>query len=293
MPERAVSSGVVFTVNSTNSVISLAGSIDYYGFVLPFDTQGEGSLTASYAGTLVVDLQATAIQFPGGSDVYALTNGTWQPATGGTAGSAPADYGGEISESLGFLGSTTGYAAGRNLKFDVTSPWLTLSNSQIDASTVEATFLTNTVPVPSVDFYVTGTGLFNSTNGTTSLVGSSTNGQAFAIFTNTMGLITIIIPLDFTNTVESFGDDLTMILTGKITASAPESAWPLLVGVGLQGPDVILNWPSIAGQTFSVETSSDLYHWTTASGKTATAGNVTTWSATPIGHGQFYRVLMQ
>jgi hypothetical protein len=293
--DLVVASPVAFTLDSTNSVITLSGSVNIpLAGVTPLVEQSPGSLTAHYSGTVLLDLTPPTIQFPGASSIVAQTNGVWQPAAGGVAGSAPADYGGKVIISLGIFGNGTGYAAVRNIKLDLTSLVLTLTNSGFDASWLNVFFLTNAPPAPVLDYQITGTGLVTPSSGASPLHGSLTNSQATAYLTNTAGLLKLVIPVNVTNTT-SFNspNDTTMVLQGQLVATAPASAWPLVVNIGVTGAQVALTWPSVTGQVFTVLSSPDLRNWITNSGTTVVNGNSTSWSASQSGNARFYRVRLQ
>jgi len=285
---------VVFTVDSTNSVITESGQIVISGLTIPFAEQGPGSLTTHYSGTLLVYLAPPALQFPGGSMIVALTNGDWQPAAGGAAGSAPADLGGRIDISLGIFGKGTGFSAGRNIKLDLASQTLALTNSNFDASQLNVSYITNSPPVPTFDFRLTGTGLVTSTNGSTPLAGTFTNGTAAALLESTAGLLKLTIPVNVTNISQFMSpDDTTTVLQGQIIATAPASAWSFPLRIDTSGGQATLTWPSLAGQTFIVKASTNLQDWSNASGNTMVNGNFTTWSTSLSNSRQFYRVQLQ
>src|SRR5436190_24154754 len=105
MLRQAQATPQVFTLDSGQSQITLAGKAA--GFT--FSEQGPGSLTTHYNGPIKIELTASTIRFTGGSAADAQTNGVWQPAPGGGAGSAPADYAGKAS-----IGFGTAYTAMRN-----------------------------------------------------------------------------------------------------------------------------------------------------------------------------------
>ena len=287
-------SPVAFTLDSTNSVIAFSGSVNVplVGTV-PFTEQSAGSLTTHYSGTLLLDLTPPAIQFTGGSAIVARTNGVWQPAAGGVAGSALGDYGGKLTIST-FLGNVTAWAAARNIALDISSPALTLTNSGFDASRLNLIFLTNNPPAPVLDYQVIGNMVIPSSSGSSSLHGSLINSQATAYLTNTAGLLKLVIPVSGTN-VTSFlnPNDTTMLLKGQLVAIAPASAWPLVVNMSVSGEQVALTWASVTGQVFTVLGSPDLRSWTTNSGTTAVGSNTTTWTASQTGNVRFYRVRLQ
>ncbi len=294
VPASPAATPVVFTVDPTNSVMVQSGSIVFSGLTFPFVEQSPGSLTTHYSGTVLLSLTPPAIRFSSGSLVVALTNGVWQPAAGGAAGNAPADSGGKVNINLLFLGSGTGLAAGRNIKLDITSPTLTLANSTFDTTQLAITYLTNIPPAPTMDYRVTGTGLVTSTNGSSGLAGTSTNGQSIDYLTNSAGLLKLIIPVNVTNYSQFANpNDTTMILKGQLVATAPLSAWPLVSTASVSGGQLTLKWVSVAGSTFTVWSSSDLKNWSLATGNTVMNGNLTTWTTSPAGNVRFYKVQLQ
>ena len=294
--DPVAASPVVFTLDSTNSVVAFSGTVNVAVVgTTPFSEQSSGSLTTHYGGSVLVDLTPPAIQITSGSAIVAQTNGSWQPLAGGAAGSAPADYGGKLAYST-ILGNLTAWAAGRNIELSIDSPALTLTNSGFDAAQLTMVFVTNNPPAPVLDYEVIGTGVFQgqSSSGTSPLHGSLTNGPATAYLTNTAGLLKLIIPVNATN-VASFlsPDDTTMVLKGQLVATAPASAWPLVLNIGISGGHVNLTWSSVTGQVFTVLASSNLSNWVTNTGTTVVNGNSTTWSASPSGSARFYRVRLQ
>src|SRR5204863_251388 len=114
----------------------------YQRFVLPklkpsqlHNQQGPGSLTTRYAGTIGTDLSYTTIVFVGGSQIVGVTNGNWEPGPSGVAGTAPANYGGEV---VNFF--VNGKAAVRDILLDLTSGSLTVSNGIFPSQDLEFTF---------------------------------------------------------------------------------------------------------------------------------------------------------
>ena len=77
----------VFTIDPNQSSLTITGSISGTSFV----QQGPGSLTTKYDGTIQATQTAGTIQFTGLSLITAQTNGSWQPLTNGSLGSAPAN----------------------------------------------------------------------------------------------------------------------------------------------------------------------------------------------------------
>src|SRR6516164_4924009 len=107
-------SAQVFTLDAQQSMVTISGSV--VGGVIT--NQGLGSLTTKFGGTIKVSVTGNSLQFTGQSQLLGQTNGSWQPKADGTAGSEPADYGGQVS--LAPLGS--GVAALREIQLDALSP---------------------------------------------------------------------------------------------------------------------------------------------------------------------------
>jgi hypothetical protein len=294
--DLVAASPVAFTLDPTNSVIVLSGKVNVSGVgvvSLTEQSPGSGSLTTHYSGTVLLDLTPPAIQFVGGSDIVAQTNGSWKPLAGGADGNAPADYGGKLTIPVLFLPDAIAWTAVRNITLDITSLALTLTNSGFDASRLNVFFLTNTPPAPVLDYQVIGNLLVPNSSGASPLHGSLTNSQALAYLTNTVGRLKLVIPVNATNTTSLSGNATIMVLKGQLVATAPASAWPLAVNIGVTAGQVTLSWSSVTGQVFTVLGSSDLHNWTTNSGATAVNSNTTTWTASQSGNTRFYRVRLQ
>lgn len=99
-PVQALESRVVpaildFTLIQAQSSIALSGNLAG----LPFTAQGAGSLSSTYTGTIRADINLATNEiffYNDGAVIDGTVTGNWQPAPGGAAGSAPADYGGAV-----------------------------------------------------------------------------------------------------------------------------------------------------------------------------------------------------
>lgn len=288
-PEPTAAAPVTFTIDPARSAVSFSGNLTVPSVgTFTFKTQGAGSLTTSYAGSIVVELAPPNIILPGGSDIRIETNGTWQPAAGGGAGSAPAAYGGEITPPF-----TTSLFAGRNIQFDVTASAALLSNGVFNATNLIVTYLTNATPAPTIDYRVTSSVQGDSTNGTSLLTGSATNVAIGSTLSNSSGELTLTVPVNVTNNLTIGSNPSTTILSGQIVATAPASAWPLLIAISLENGKLTLSWPSLPGQSFTVQTTQNIGQpWSPASGTTNLSGSTTTWTANSLPNSvQFYRVI--
>jgi hypothetical protein len=126
LEERALLSLAIFGLDQPSSVLNLSGTVAG----LNIQQQGNGSLSTTYQGTVVadVDLDGGTITFFGadsGSVAAADISGNWQPQDHGGSGSAPANYGGMVNIPL----SGPGFAAVRNLQVFATSDPLALTTS--------------------------------------------------------------------------------------------------------------------------------------------------------------------
>ncbi|HOP97219.1 MAG TPA: hypothetical protein PL064_05865 [Thermogutta sp.] len=124
----------VFTIDQAQSSLTISGTL----LGNPLQEQAPGSLTTDYFGTIVADVTDTTIEFVGGSEIRANDSGTWQPAEGGEAGSAPANYGAQAS--LLFI---SGVAALRHIVLDVASPPLPITGGTFPSESMTFSFPTN------------------------------------------------------------------------------------------------------------------------------------------------------
>jgi hypothetical protein len=212
-------------LDTNQSSISLSGTFNS----LPLAPQGPGAATATYSGSISVDVNNLAapssIEFLGSSAVAAIT-GQWRPeAGGGPAAGNPgvaqdANYGLQLAG--GALG--TAYAAVRNLQFNVTGgPVAVVAGafpSTQSLNVVSGLFAFNLPPAfmtPPGQDDLAGDVLTNAsaTPSTYSVVGSTA---------------TLRIPI---NIVDQ--DDLTTVYSGQLVATAqiPEPSSLVLIGLTL------------------------------------------------------------
>ncbi|MDW8263198.1 MAG: hypothetical protein RMJ35_11785, partial [Phycisphaerales bacterium] len=150
----ALANPATFTIDPTATTVTISGTLAG----LPITQQGPGSLTTTYFGAIRAELAPGAVRFVQGGNAVANNSGSWQPAPGGAAGSAPANYGGQVN--FGLLG--IGRLAIRNLQVDAFSDPIPLASGSFAAS--QANVIANT-----------GTADFRSTllTGSEDLAGSS------------------------------------------------------------------------------------------------------------------------
>ena len=270
--EGASASPIVFTVDSTQSVIQLSGTVE--GATL--NAQGPGSLTTSLNGTIDADLTASTIQFNTAAGIDAETNGSWQPAVGGNTGTAPADYGGTATVSI-----ITAEAAIRNAVLSLNSTPLTLTGGNFD-STQLIFGLTNS---SSLDYNAGFAG-----KGTEVLNGLSTNSLSDGGTLTTSGttkIITIRISMTFT-----FTGSIPAVLTleGEIVATNAPSALFMINSVGVTNKTLVLTVQNASSQS-ALQSSGNLTTWLPATATMTTNSSGATFFSVPIGtSNSFFRV---
>jgi hypothetical protein len=277
----------LFTVDPGRSQIALSGSLTYntvFGSVsAPITAQGLGSLVTSFAGTVDALVDASTIQFPGGSALGAHINGVWQPAVGGTSGSAPADYGGMARASIPFVGTVTVYAALRNVVLDVTSTVAPVSNGSFASSNLVFIFPTN---APGTIDYNDGIG----DQGSQPLGGNTTNTAAAASsLTVTAGVQTLAIPIQTTYVVGSgnfAGTSLTF--SGQLVAA--RILPPLINSLLVTNQMALLTVTNATAQA-QLLISSNLTTWSAASATVSNAAGLTFFKTPVAGPVAFFRVL--
>jgi hypothetical protein len=281
-----IAAPMTFTLDPTQSTITISGSFQNSGLSIPLMQQSTGSLTTTFGGTLKADVSGSTIQFTGGSVIDAQTNGNWQPLPGGTAGSAPADFGAQG----GITGLVTVKGALRNIVLDATSVALLVTSGSFNSGGIVFGFPTNSTA--SLDYLVTGS---LSASGGKALQGLSTNKvTTTATLTNNGNALTLSISViaDFAFTVIT-ANDAKVTLTGKLVATAA-TAPPLLVSpatVAVVSGTVSFQWQAAPGQTFRVESSTDLQTWATRQTGLTSATSTYTFSGAATGTKEYFRLV--
>jgi hypothetical protein len=273
--DRALAGAVVFTIDSSQSQISLSGKIA--GF--PLTAQGAGSLMTTYSGNINADVAGSTIQFTGSSAIIAKTNGVWQPAIGGASGSALADYGAQAN--LSFFG--TGYGAARNIVLDLTSPLLTLTGTNFDSTALVFSFATSSAS--SFDYNT------SIKQGTLSLTGNSTNSVANGASLTTNGnLMKLVIQINaqFAFTLLTAGDT-PLDLTGQIVATNLMTAPPNISSIVLNNQNVVLTVGNATAQS-QVQISTNLTSWLPASTTVSNYSGSMIFTTPLSGPQSFFRV---
>lgn len=267
---------VVFTVDSSQSQIAAGGTVAGSSF----SAQGAGALTTSYSGTINANLSNSSIQFTDGSTIVAANSGTWQPASGGTSGSAPANYGAKAS----IYGVITVYGALRNIALDVTSPAITITNGGFSSSGLVCSFINGGA---ILDYYSS----IESGSQTLDNVFTNTVATPATLSTNA-GVRTLVIPIDtqFSLTLLST-DDSTVHLAGQIVATnSVAAAIPVIHSLSVTNQSIMVAAENATAES-QLLVSTNLIDWTPATATTTT--NDSGWiifEAPMDGPRAFYRV---
>jgi hypothetical protein len=272
---QATAAPMVFTVDDTQSQISLSGKIAGYALT----TQSAGSLTTTYSGNINADIAGSTIQFTGASAIIAKTSGVWQPAVGGASGSALADYGGKAS--LSFLG--TGYGAARNIVLDLNSPLLTLTDTNFDSTALVFSFASSSAS--AFDYYT------SITHGTLSLTGNSTNSVANGASLTTNGnVLKLVIQINaqFAFTLLNAGDT-PLDLTGQIVATNVLAAPIVISSIALANQQVVLTVEN-ATESSQLQISTNLQAWLPASTTVSNHSGLMIFTTPLSGPQSFFRV---
>ena len=272
----AFSAAVVFTLDESKSSVTASGT------VAGFDVreQDAGSLTASFGGSIRAVLTPTSILFPGGSFVDAKTNGVWQPKPGGEAGTAPADFGGEVSTLLGFIPGSF-----RNIVLDVTSSSLTLTNGAFDASQLAFTFGTNSIASFDYDAGFLGSGSRTLAGlAATNKVGNA----ATLVTTGEVQTLTIKVDSDYAFRAFAANDSL-LQLKGQLVAVRTNS--PLIQSIQIANQQIVLSVEGLGAAPARVESSSDLKTWAERASTATNETGRTVFNLTGAGPIEFYRII--
>ncbi len=269
----------VFTIDTNQTFLTISGSVSGANFA----QQGPGSLTTKFTGTVQLTQTGSTVQFTGLSVIDALTNGSWQPLSGGAAGSAPADFGATASPLGGLV---TVVAAMRSVVFDVTSPVIPLTGNQFGATNLLFKFSTNAASV--LDYRATGVA---PAQGTKALTQTATNNiSSLGALTNSGNQQVLFVPVNtqFIFTLASANDTI-VNLAGQLVATR-SAATPLLVQSATVSNQVVtLKWQSTANQSFQVQSTTNFSSWQTNA--TVTSGTTSySWTGTNTASRAFYRL---
>jgi hypothetical protein len=203
----------VYDIVTSQSSIAISGTVTSATLgTAPIEQQAPGSLLTNYMGTIRTDRGPNTIQFLAGSTVDANVNGNWQPLADGSAGTAPADYGGRAQFNV----FATLYFAARDAVGDLASGLLAMSGGDFDLSTTTFSFLQGSVAYRDSPF--------GTTFGARSLVGESSTLSGTASLTTEMqvggSLETLSIPISSSVAIAAGDGFVNLTLTGQLVATA-------------------------------------------------------------------------
>jgi len=232
-------------VDPAKSAITLSGTVEISGTVVPLQEQGANSLVANYTGTIPVDVTAGNIRFISGATLQALEPNDWRPGLGGVDGVAKASYAAKASVTI-FIFSVNAFAASRNVVLDASSVSLPLTAGKFRGVDIDFKFADTANS--TLDFQASG---FVSAKGTKLLSGILTNRVAsMGSFEGPAGDEALTIPVDATFGFEAASDEgivvkFQLAFKGQIVAKRaavveePRVAFALPATPG--GP-ISLNW---------------------------------------------------
>ena len=240
-----------FTLDQAQSVLTLSGT--FSGFTI--EQQGPGSLTTHYTGTIETDLSDTTIAFVSGSQIAGVTNGNWEPETNGVAGTAPANYGGEV---VNFF--VNGKAAVRDVLLDVTSGDLTVTNGLFLSQGLEFTFPSIAATAFDYTYAILGG---SPGSGRQPFTGMLTNTVITNATLNPQGAeLVLTIPVDIAGTASvQSPNDLQYRLRGQLVARAATSVPLLIDSFQTSSGQLGFTIATTPGRSFTILASTNLTDW--------------------------------
>ena len=239
-----------FTIDQTQSVLTMSGTFSG----LTIEQQSPGSLTTHYRGTIETDLSDAGIAFVGGSQILGVTNGNWEPGTNGVAGSAPANYGGQVVNIF-----VNGRAAVREVLLVLASNSLVVSNGVFPSQGLEFTF-----PLTAATaFDYSYSSPLGSGTGRQPFTGTLTNAVNTNVTLNSLGAeLVLTIPVDIAgaSSVQS-PNDLQYRLRGQLVAKAAASAPLRINSFQLTSGQLGFTMATTPGQSFTIQASTNLTDW--------------------------------
>lgn len=209
LPLRASATLHLFRITPTATSLALQGSTG----TGVWQEQGPGSLTATFQGWLVVDIQPSSLQIVSGSGLVAYQTNSWQPGPLGSVTSTPAAYGAQTVVGSGITANNMTVAL-RNLAFEVRSPPVTTDNGPIDAS--EAGF-TISDPSSTLDYRANGLVVLRGNRALDGL--NATNAGGAMTLSIAAEVQTLTIPVDISFTTQVLApDDTTLHFIGTLVA---------------------------------------------------------------------------
>lgn len=251
IPGPAFSELTSFTVDSTQSVLTVSASLTTPLGTIQLQPQGPGSLTTTYEGTVKADVTAASIEFVGGSAVRGQNNGDWEPGLGGAAGTALANYGGQADNSL-----LSAKAAMREILVDLQSGPLTITAGTFPAEALVFGFPSNATSVLDYSY----DSIAGSDSGSYNLTSYSTNSIGATGSLARMGNeLVLTIPVHYSgHGTLIFSDDLAYTLDGQLVARATAAAPPLRIGLNISADQLVLAINTEIGSKYTILSATNL-----------------------------------
>jgi hypothetical protein len=208
-PMRVMATLHLFLIDSSATSLALQGSTG----TGVWQEQGPGSLTATFQGWLVVDLQASSMQIVFGSGMVADQTNSWQPGPLGSVTPTPASYGAKTVIGSEITANNVTVAL-RNLTFEVLSPQLTTDNGPIEASSVSLTIPDHN---STLDYQANGLVVLRGSRALGGLNATNAGGTMTLSIAAEVQTLTIPIDVSFTSQVLAT-NDTTLHFTGTLVA---------------------------------------------------------------------------
>jgi len=271
---------VTFNLNPAQSTITISGSTSGAAF----QEQGPGSMTTGFSGSLQAEVTSTTIQFLAGSLIDARTNGVWAPLPDGSSGTAAADFGAHAANGL-----ADASAALRNFILTPTSPVIPLAAGSFNSGSLAFEF--PAAGTASLDYRVTG---LVAAHGSEPLQTRATNNvTTAATLVDQGGTQTLTLPVKATFLFDLLSaGDTPVTITGSLVGV--RAASPVVVfnagSITVNGSALSLQWQAAAGQTFRVESSTNLVNWTNRATNITSGSTSYSWSGTASGPKEYFRL---
>jgi hypothetical protein len=270
---------VQFTIDSALTQVTMSGT----AAGLTIAEQGPGSLTTSFEGNVVAEVNDDSLRFVGGGRIEGVTNGDWSPMAFGETGTEPADFGARAGSGL-----ISGTGALRDLLLDLESETaVPLNQGEFNADGLLFRFPED---APSAfDYRVT---VFLSTeSGRELLAGYATNQITTAGTLTTQGNTQILhIPIEASIVFELLNPaDSTLTITGQMRATRELEPTQGIVIESIHVEDGTLTfaWTGAPQVAVEIQGTSDLEEWT----KVADVPPGTTSYSLPASPGiEFFRI---
>lgn len=232
--EMARGEVMTFDVVPAQSQLTLSGTTSGSTLV----QQAPGSMSTTFSGTILADVTDSQIRFVGGSLVKGADSGSYEPAVGGAAGTAPAAFGAKATVTVEIF-TVEAKAAARSVAFDLESLALARTGGTFDARGV--TFKVPETAGTKLDYRTTGN---LQLKGAVDVLGLALNKAPGGTLAAVDGVDTLTVPVDASYFFQLVNpNDTEMRFTGQIVAKRRASVGP---------PEVGFVPPAAAGDPFTL-----------------------------------------